>query len=112
MGWAMPRRTARLVFEDPYEGAEVIVTLNVPLGKVLDFEERFRTLPFTHESVREAMAELVIEWNLETLEGEPIPPTADGFLMIDDLVFIRKMITSWRYAMNSAVDVEVPFVER
>lgn len=112
MGWSPPRRTARLAFEGQYEGAEVVVTLNIPLGKLLDFDQRFGNLPYLHESVREALAELVIEWNLETKDGTPIPVSPEGFLAIDDILFIRKLVTSWRVALNSEVDVEVPFGER
>jgi hypothetical protein len=73
----IPKRTARLQFSDDYEGAEVVVRLDVPVGTFLSIQDLIsaeRQLEVFHlfgESI-------LIEWNLQDDEGKSHPCTGKG----------------------------------
>ena len=80
-GFRIPKRTARLQFEDDYDGAEVVVRLDVPVGTFLSIQDLIaseRQLEVFHlfgESI-------LIEWNLQDDDGKPYPCTGDGMNQI------------------------------
>ncbi len=81
MGFRLPKRkAATLTFDGTeWEGAEVRVLLSAPLEIILLVEEGGSRDGVTSSDVFEAvMEEIVISWNLEDDEGNPIPATLEG----------------------------------
>ena len=92
-GFRVPLRTARLVFTDLYEGAEVVVRLSVPLGVAVSMAEREN-----NEDPRPVYTSFVQfgldNWNLEDDTGSPVPMTVEGLESLPaDLVML--MIDQW-----------------
>jgi len=92
-GFRVPLRTARLVFTDLYEGAEVVVRLSVPLGVAVSMAEREN-----NEDPRPVYTSFVQfgldRWNLEDDTGSPVPVTVEGLESLPaDLVML--MIDQW-----------------
>jgi len=92
-GFRVPLRTARLVFTDLYEGAEVVVRLSVPLGVAVSMAEREN-----NEDPRPVYTSFVQfgldKWNLEDDTGSPVPMTVEGLESLPaDLVML--MIDQW-----------------
>jgi len=92
-GFRVPLRTARLVFTDLYEGAEVVVRLSVPLGVAVSMAEREN-----NEDPRPVYTSFVQfgldRWNLEDDTGSPVPMTVEGLESLPaDLVML--MIDQW-----------------
>ena len=81
-GYRVPKRTARLIFEDTaYEGAEIVVRLDVPVALFMEIQDliaddkQFQVFQVFGESVLE-------EWNLEDDDGVRIPATGQGMIAI------------------------------
>ena len=77
-GFRIPKRTARLVFVDTlYEGAEVVVRLDVPVGTFMEIqdliaaEKQFQVFNLFGESILE-------DWNLHNDNGKELPATGQG----------------------------------
>jgi hypothetical protein len=76
-GFKIPKRTARLIFSGDYDGAEVVVRLDVPVATFLDIqnlvsdEEQLKVFELFGDKVLD-------EWNLEDEDGKPYPPTGLG----------------------------------
>ena len=77
-GFRLPKRTARLVFVDTlYEGAEVVVRLDVPVGTFMEIqdliaaEKQFQVFNLFGESILE-------DWNLHNDNGKSLPATGQG----------------------------------
>ena len=95
-GFKLPKRTALLVFEGEYEGAEVRVRLTVPLGVFLDFGEVQTERPL--EAYGMYMDAIVLGWNLEDDDGNPIPATREGMRQHVDQAFMLAMVRAWSKA--------------
>lgn len=104
-GFRPPRRTATLTFDEghDYHGAEVECRLDVPMGLVFEFDN---LSPL--EAMRRFGAEIVISWNLESDDGKPIPPTADG-LLTQSPDFGLALLEAWKEA---AAGVPTPLGRR
>jgi len=111
-GFKIPKRTARLVFSGDYEGAEVVVRLNIPVGTFLDIQtlvDEQRQKEGTDESaetirnVFQVFGDIVLdEWNLQDDDGKSIPCNAEGMNSIPvDLANI--ILSEW-----SEVAVQTP----
>jgi hypothetical protein len=85
-GFKMPDRTATLVFEDgDLQGLELTVRLNVPLDFYLDLVELADSAAKEDglsgaRSLMRRFAEVALkEWNLVSLENQPVPLTPESF---------------------------------
>ena len=102
-GFQLQRRLARLTFEGntPLVGAEVMVRLNVPLADVLSLQEYDESTEVKdHLAMLRLFSEKVlVSWNLEDDEGQPIPTQPDGMLRIptEETVLI---ISGWVEALG------------
>ena len=96
MGFRLPLRTARLVFEGDFAGAEVRIRLDQPLGALLQ-AQRLQSAQDI-EGLCEFLAGLVLEWNLEDDAG-PLPATAAGLLRCTT-VFVNLLIDEWLKAQT------------
>tara|TARA_R110000765_G_scaffold137424_4_gene236954 strand:+ start:323 stop:655 length:333 start_codon:yes stop_codon:yes gene_type:complete len=100
-GFRLPKKTARLLFHDDYEGAEVVVRLDVPLGRFLEIQDLIddgkQLLVF------EVFGESVIDdWNLQDNEGKPLPPNGTGMKGLP-IELANLILTEW-----SEVAVQAP----
>jgi hypothetical protein len=81
-GFRLPEKTARITFEDTdYDGAELRVRLSVTFGQFIALRESAQS------EDQEGMARLfgenvLMDWNLEDVDGRPIPADGDGMLAI------------------------------
>ena len=94
MGFKVPRRQARITFEEghDYYGAEVTLNLDVPMAFLFEFE-RTRAAD-TEAAVRMFVESILAEWNVEDDAGQPIPATYDG-AKTQPPAFIRALMDRW-----------------
>jgi hypothetical protein len=71
----LPERTARLVFEGEYEGAEVVVRLSVPLGLYVNLSALAESSDVGEVAnvLENFSRDVLVEWNIEGPDGEPLP---------------------------------------
>lgn len=105
-GFRVPVRTALLVFEGDYEGAEVRCVLDVPMGYLLDFS---KLASGNAEDVRESFErfskEVLLEWNLTDDNDKPV----EGGLLALPPAFANLIVTKWlEAAMQSPLVVTSP----
>ena len=92
-GFRIQKRTARLVFSGDYEGAEVVVRLDVPVGVFISIQDMVANNEQLH--VFEIFGEKVLEeWNIENDDGQSIPATAQGMQDVP-LQLANLMIEQW-----------------
>jgi len=103
VGFKIPRRTARLVFQDAYEGAEVVVRLDVSVGtfleiqELVDAEKQLRVFQLFGDTVLDS-------WNIMDDDGKSIPANGKGMNLIPiDLANI--ILSQWA---EVATGVEAP----
>ena len=108
MGYELPKRTAILEFEegDDYYGAEIEVSLDLPLEMIFRFRRARRPdseHPATPEEVadeeqlyREFGDRALVRWNL-TAGGVPVPATGAGFIAQPG-PFCAAVMTAWTRA--------------
>ena len=101
VGFRMPKKTARLIFHDEYEGAEVVVRLDVPLGKFLEIQDLVDE--GKQLQVFEIFGESVIDsWNLQDNDGTPLSPDGKGMKDLP-IEMANLILTEW-----SEVAVQAP----
>ena len=107
MGFQVPRKTARLIFEDSeYDGCEVVCAVDVSfeqlayfagVGEGTDNEEMFR-----------AFADgFIISWNIEDAGGNPLPADGDGIVKLPAW-FAILIMQGWQEAMVELSKVPDP----
>ena len=81
-GFRLPEKTARINFEGTdYDGAEIQLLLSVTFAQFIALRES------AQGDDQETMARLfgetvLLDWNLEDADGNPIPANSDGMLAI------------------------------
>ena len=110
MGFKIPRKTARLVFEgEEFEGCEIIAALDITfaasehMDELLAAKDSKGHLAFFAENV-------IISWNLEDAEGKPIPISGEALLQFPSW-FALLIINGWKQAIDQVVGVSAPLVE-
>lgn len=92
-GFRIQKRTARLVFSGDYEGAEVVVRLDVPVGVFIEIQDLVSNSEQLH--VFEVFGKKVLEeWNLEDDNGQAMDATSEGMQGIP-LDFANLIIEQW-----------------
>ena len=77
----IPKRTARLVFSNDYEGAEVVVRLDVPVGTFLEIQDL--VADEKQLQVFQVFGEQILDdWNVMTEDGGKIPADGNGMKAI------------------------------
>ena len=93
-GFRLPDRIAVLDFSDTeYDGAEVRLLLNVPLGlafQIQDLVEEGKE----REMVSEFANSVLVGWNLVDNDGNDIPSDAGGMQRIDS-AFLTTVMQKW-----------------
>lgn len=101
MGFRLPEKTVRLVFEGTeYAGAEVRLRANMPVGLYLDAAAAKASGDL--ETVLRFLADALIDWNLEDHDG-PLPVGMDGLRKLGDLEFLMLLLREWDRAVQGAV---------
>lgn len=98
MGFKMPKRTLRLVFEGDFEGAEVVCKRGVSMRQALSLQNSEEGS--AEENLRWFAENALVSWNLEYEDGTPIPPTADGLLDVDS-EFVSLVFQKYTEAVSS-----------
>ena len=93
-GFRLPEKTARVNFEGTdYDGAEIQLRLSVTFAQFIGLRES------AQGEDQETMARLfgesvLLDWNLEDADGNPIPANADGMLAIP-LELTNMVVQHW-----------------
>ncbi len=106
-GFRLPERTARITFEGTdYDGAEIRVRLSVSFAQFIALRES------AQGEDQEGMARLfgetvLMDWNLEDAEGEPLRADGDGMMMIP-LDLANLVVQHW---VEEVAGVPAPLLE-
>lgn len=100
MGFRLDR-TYVLQFEGAMEGAYIKLRAT-PIGTVMKLRG---TDSASNTELVELLADYVLDWNFEDVDGEPLPVTAEAMLAELEQVVIVKIITEW---YKAAVGVTAP----
>ena len=103
----IPKRTARLVFRNDYEGAEVVVRLDVPVGTFLEIQDL--VAQEKQLLVFQIFGEQILDdWNVMTDEGKKIPADGTGMNAIP-IDLANLILTQW---VEVAVQPSIPLDEQ
>jgi len=103
MGYRFSPRTAKLVFED-FEGAEVRVTLDHPLGMLIEAQKL--QVKQDIEGLCRFVTSILVDWNVEDEKG-PIPTTYKGMMRVYPS-FVNALVTAW---MEAQINPSAPLPE-
>lgn len=105
MGFKVPKKTFRLVFEDEdYAGAE-IVCRSVKLSELFEITGMSDK---PKEMFRRFGDEVVVEWNLEDDDGKPLPADGEGMLA-QPVEFSNVLVKAWSEGLTT---VAAPLVKK
>ena len=100
MGFRLPKKTARIKFEGTdYDGAEAEVSLSLSIEQMFHVHDLISGGDIV-EGFRNFGEIVLISWNLEDDNGDPIPPTSEGFMSTPDRIFLNIIIDHWVQAMK------------
>jgi hypothetical protein len=106
-GFRLPEKTARITFEGTdYDGAVIQLRLSVTFAQFIELRES------AQGEDQEGMARLfgqnvLMEWNLDDDDGEPIPADGEGMLAIP-LELTNLIVQHW---VEAVTGVPAPLVE-
>lgn len=111
MGFKIPKNNVRIAFDStsPYHGAEIVMSLDITIGKSMEIENLLQTDP---ERLVEEMVDLIVEWNLEDDLGQPLPVSMDSFREFIPLPLILELFNGFKKGMEGLVSVDDPFERR
>jgi hypothetical protein len=98
-GFRLPEKTARITFEGTdYDGEEIQLRLSVSFAQFIALRES------AQGEDQEVMARLfgqnvLMDWNLEDDDGQPIPADGDGMLAIP-IVLTNLIVQHWVEAVS------------
>jgi hypothetical protein len=101
-GFKIPKRTATLILDGDYEGAEVVVRLDVPVGTFLEIQDLVAQEKQLH--VFQVFGDSILDtWNLRDENDQSIPANSEGMHKIPiDLANI--IMTEWSGAVTAPPD--------
>jgi hypothetical protein len=99
-GYRKQRTIYSLVFDD-YEGLEVKVK-SLTTGQTMElWKAKSDNGPAATEGMLHLFSDSLLEWNLETEEGDPVPLDFEG-VTSQELPFVLKIIDAWTTALTGA----------
>lgn len=104
MGFREPESFATIRGEDEYEGLEARVRLSpIPLGFQLSIQRSLQSgdTEQMESALREFGDNVLVSWNVEDKDGEPLPASGEGVLM-GSTTLLLKIIEGWSEAVNAA----------
>ena len=101
-GFRIPKRTATLILDGDYQGAEVVVRLDVPVGTFLEIQDLVAQEKQLH--VFQVFGDSILDtWNLQDENDQGIPADGNGMQMIPiDLANI--IVTEWSGVVTEPPD--------
>jgi len=98
MGFLIPRRNARLILHDDYEGGEVTALLEITMRDYL----LLKNLRANDEeqALRLFGDRFLKAWNLEGEDGQPLPCNGDGMMLIP-LRLAVDILNAWQSAIET-----------
>ena len=110
MGFKVPRKTARLVFEgDEFEGCEIVCALDI----TFDAQEHLEELQKANDN-RKTLAyfaeNCIVSWNLVDDDGKELPITGASFFNFPGWFGIL-VLNGWAEGVKKASGVSGPLVE-
>lgn len=108
MGFKVPRRTARVIFEEghDYHGAEIELNLDVPLRALFEFQKLREDDP--SEAFRMFAEDVLQSWNIEDDSGAPLPADYEGLCSLPS-AFITTLMDRW---VTEGTTAPVPLEQR
>lgn len=105
MGFKRGQKVYKLRFEDPEFEGLVVRTRSVSLGEFLTMEELISgdLVKDNVDKLFKAFVDVVVSWNLEDDDDQPVPITVGG-LYAQDLEFVKAIIDAWKDAMVGVAD--------
>jgi hypothetical protein len=104
VGFELPQNNARIEFEGPYAGAEVVMSLDLSIDDALELEKLQANRDTS--ALFDAMSDLLISWNLERA-GTAVPATREAFRAMPTS-FLGALFTGYARAMTELVSVPAP----
>jgi hypothetical protein len=109
MGYTPKRRVFRLRFEDEEYDGLVVKVRSTSVGRLLEFMgflamDTDELTPADVEKITglfEAFAEVLVEWNVQDDDGQPVPATLDG-VRTQDADFVMAIMRVWFQAVTTA----------
>lgn len=103
MGFKVPRRQARVTFEEghDYHGAEVVLNLDLPTAAIFELQRLQAT--DGDAAVRMFADDALVSWNVED-EAGPVPASYEG-AKTQPSAFILALMQKW---MEAATDIPAP----
>lgn len=102
-GYKREKPLYKLVFEDEqFDGLEIMAK-SLPLGEFLELQKlqaRAVDDPDAGEQVIRRLSDVLVSWNLEDDDGQPVPATFDG-LASQDFPFVLAIFQAWQEAVSS-----------
>lgn len=103
MGYKREAPTFKLVFEDDEFDGLVVRARSLPLGAMLAFqglqEKAGKDVDAALEVLRR-FADVLVSWNLEDDQDQPVPCDFDGLCSLD-MPFVMKIVEAWMSAVAS-----------
>jgi hypothetical protein len=87
----LPQRTARLIFEGDFEGAEVIILLDASIGQVLKAQKLLAEGNI--EALCQFLALILVDWNVADHDGR-LPADFEGLLRCTP-AFVGALVDQW-----------------
>lgn len=110
MGYEVPQTTAVINFAGTsYAGAEVTVTLDITIDEAMRYGQ-LAEAGGSHEELFDAVAELLVSWNLERA-GVAVPCDGDGLRSMP-VPFVVAVFRGFTAALTRVVTVDDPFGNR
>ena len=109
-GYTRKRRVYRLRFEDEELDGLVVKVRSASVGRLLEFMRYLAGISnddLTAEDVErfanlfEMFAEVLVEWNVQDEDGEPVPATLEG-VRTQDADFVMGIMRVWFQAVTTA----------
>jgi hypothetical protein len=100
-GFSLPKISARLEFEDQYEGAVVVVRTNVPMALIIEAQDVSDSTDIG-TFAGSFIEHVLLDWNLEN-DGVPVEQTTDGFKSLP-FDFVTKVLEAWSTAVATIPD--------
>lgn len=108
MGYVVQSSTVDIVYgpDEQYPGLEVVCRGQTSADALLYFRrfadfnpDRAEALEQLRDGIKRFGDELLVSWNIELKEGEPLPATGDGMAKIPDTMLCIDIMTRWTKAV-------------
>ena len=100
-GYKRDKPIYKLIFaDDQFNGLEVVAK-SLPLGEFLELQKlqsHATEDPEAAEKIMRKLGDVLISWNLEDDDDQPVPATYDG-LASQDLPFVLAIFQAWQEAV-------------